>query len=64
MKNIFKLLLVAFFVTSSFAQKDLSETVVNKLSDIEAIEEKRLKEIEEEKLKQKEAEEKEQKSQR
>lgn len=58
MKNIFKLLLVAFFVTSSFAQKDLSETVVNKLSDIEAIEEKRLKEIEEEKLKQKEAEEK------
>jgi len=58
LKNIFKLLLVAFFVTSSFAQKDLSETVVNKLSDIEAIEEKRLKEIEEEKLKQKEAEEK------
>ncbi|RXJ90754.1 hypothetical protein CRV01_06285 [Arcobacter sp. CECT 8983] len=58
MKNIFKLLLLTLVITFSFAQENTKETVSNKLSDIEAIEVKRLKEIEEEKLKQKKEEEK------
>lgn len=58
MKNIFKLLLISFFLTFAFAQENLTETVANKLSDIEAIEEKRLKELEEEKLKEQKEQEK------
>ncbi|NVJ52666.1 MAG: mechanosensitive ion channel [Campylobacteraceae bacterium] len=58
MKNIFKILLLTLFISFSFAQENIKETVSNKLSDIEAIEVKRLKEIEEEKLKQKKEEEK------
>ncbi|AXH12041.1 mechanosensitive ion channel domain-containing protein [Halarcobacter bivalviorum] len=56
MKNILKLLLVTLVLSFACAQE--KKPVANKLADIEAIEEKRLKEIEEEKQKQKLEEEK------